>query len=266
MRTNVTLGFLSLVGALALVGCGDDEGDGGTGGSGGGTGGSAGGGMGGSAGGGMGGSAGGGMGGSAGGGMGGSAGQTADCTGGCVEIEVPVTGPSQSAGFLFALTPPADLSNATVTWQIRPAEINQNYFINLFAQDAEFDGDYNPYLNLNATNFPSTTAYTAVSRNYTMVPAVAAPDGGAPAADAGDAGAAPPPGFDKSNVVQFGIQVGAAAELPAGSTGTVRIYVDSVTITGATGVPNKEFTTGIDGLTLNNYMVPAGTTAPTHHP
>jgi len=264
MRTSVTLGFLSLVGALALVGCGDDEGGEGTGATGGsaGSGNNAG-----SGGGSLGGSGGGGNGGTSGGGGTGGSSQSADCTGGCIEIEVPVTGPSQSAGFLFSFTPPVDLSGATVTWAVRPAEINQNYFINLFAQDAQFDGDYNPYLNLNATNFPSTTAYTNVSRNYSVLPAVGGgADAGGDAADAGDAAAPPPPGFDKSNVVQFGIQVGSAAELPAGSTGTVRVYVDSVTITGATGIPDKLFTTGIDGIVLNNYQVPPGTVAPVHHP
>jgi hypothetical protein len=279
MRTSVALGFLSLVGAVALVGCGDDDGDGpGVGGSAG-SGGSAGGGMGGSAGGGMGGSAGGGMGGSAGGGMGGSAGNAgvdvspqATCTG-CLELIVPVTGPNSAenlndqVSWIITFTPPVDMSNAVITWEVQAVEANDNAFVSIFAQNGApgYAGVYPAGLGLSAANFPANmfTPLTLDLSTYGVPPGV---DAGAPAADAGDGGALIDPGtFDKTQVAQIGITLGAGMTFTGSDV--LRIALDDVLIEGVDGVMSRTFAAGADGVGLNQYQVPTGTpTMPSHHP
>lgn len=281
MRSFRALGFLTLLGAFALVGCGDDDGDGGTGGTGGtgGGNGGTGGGQGGS-GGGQGGS-GGGQGGS-GGGQGGTGGTGPDvspqatCTG-CVELIVPVTGPNDNGGttnlqdqvsWIFTFTPPVDMSNAVITWNVQAVEANENAFVQLFAQngmDNAYAGIYPAGQALSAANFPAGQ-FRPLVLDLTQYAGVDGGDAGAPPADAGDGGALIDPGtFDKSQVAQIGITLGAGATLTGSDV--LRIAVDSVEFEGVPGQADRTFTTGIEGLGINQYQVPTGTpTMPTHHP
>ena len=272
MRTNVTLGVLSLLGAVALVGCGDDEGGGTTNGGssngGGGNGGSA---VTGNGGGGAGGG-GGGAGGS--GGAGGGTSTGVDCTT-CMELVFPVmaTGMAQNIQFQFAITAPAaalDLSDATITYRIQVAADDTNAAFNLqtyvFNTPPEAPGyAFNNYANFLALTPANFTAgqWRDVVHNIGALPA-AAPAGDAGAADAGgDAGPPLLAAFDKSVVRTVGLQLEVAATLTTADT--VRVYVDSITFAGATGAPAGAFTAGAEGFAANNYMNLAGVMA-IYHP
>jgi hypothetical protein len=277
MRSFLTYGFISLVGVAALYACGDDSGDGTT--STGGSGGSAGAGTGGTAGNaGMAGS-GGSSGTAGGGGAGGATGATANCTG-CVLMEIPFSAASQAALYQIVYAAPGlDFSNATITWKVQVLSgANANLFVKPQIQNGMALG-YAGYYNatptpLAAATFPANT-FVDVVLATAAIPAVggggggsvtdAGTDGGA--ADAGDAGAPPAAGgFDKSKVEQLQIQFGSTAAFTG--TQNLAVEIDSVTITGVTGTTGATFTTGVEGLTLNNYMgspTPVGTGAPSAH-
>lgn len=294
MRNFVVLGMVSLAFA-GMAACSDDDtGDGpGLGGSGGGTptGGSSG--SGGASGGagGTGGSAG-----SAGGGGGGAGGTgapppdvtpLATCTG-CVELIAPVVGPrsadnvADEASYIFPLGAPVDLSDAVITWRIAAVQPNANYTVVLFAQNGQalnFAGAY-AETTLDPVAFPANEfreigldlASVAAAPGDGGVPDAGEPDAGGvgAAVDAGDAGGpviVPPTvidAFDKSQIIQLGVFVGVN-EAFTGSA-TVRVAVDSVTVSGASGQPERTFTAGTDGLTINQYNVPPFTPLPVHHP
>src|SRR5688572_28047770 len=136
MRSFPTLGFLSLVSALALVGCGDDEGDGN------GNGGSSGSGMAGNAGdGGTGGNGGnGGNGGSSMAGNGGGGGATA-CTD-CAELVMPFTAAAQNVPYRFNHAAPGlDYSTAVITWNIIVETPNANISVQPQLQNANPPSD-----------------------------------------------------------------------------------------------------------------------------
>jgi hypothetical protein len=272
MRSYLTYGLISLVGAAALYACGDDSGDGSTS-----TGGSTG--VGGTAG--AGGSTAGttGMSGAGGGGagLGGSGGAPStpsNCMG-CVELEVPFTAASQAA--LYQLVYPApglDFSNANITWSVQLlANGDPNLFVKIQVQNGAalaYAGYYAaPATALTATNFPAGM-FANVVLNMATVPALgggagdAGADGGA---DAGDAGVvAPAGGFDKSKVEQLQLQLGSTPTFTG--TKNLAVEVDSVAITGVTGTTGATFNAGVEGLTLNNYTgspTPVGTPAPTAH-
>ncbi|HTV23109.1 MAG TPA: hypothetical protein VMG12_30685 [Polyangiaceae bacterium] len=277
MRSIVALGVVSLAVAAGMVACGDDSSDDGPalGGTGGTSGGSGGGGTGGTAGGGAGGTAGGGAGGTTGGtgGTGGAA-PTISCTG-CVELTLPIVAGERNLGFQFNFTAPAaplDLSNSTVTWkvQVLPADANANFFVQTYAANAPPEDPnytYNNYANytqLTAANFPSGM-WVDIVHNIGALDDVgdAGADSGAEPAPSGDAAVATLTAFDNSVVRAVGIQIGAAAANTA--TGTVRLLVDSVTFTNATGAPAGTFTVDAEGLTANNYLMIPGVVPPTHH-
>jgi len=254
------------VGAIALVGCGDDSGDGtGNGGSGG----SAGGGMGGSAGGGMGGSAGGGMGGSAGGGMGGSGGGgavDATCTG-CAVLEVPFSAVNQTAGYQLSLPMPGlDLSTAVITFRVYVYTPNANLTVQPTVQNAggTFPGYYSaPQTAITAANFPAGAA-TPITIDMATVAGPSFLGGGDAGADAGDAGpTADPAVFDKTSADLLNFQFASAATF----TGTFNavIALDAIEVTNVPGYTGVTFNAGVDGLRLNAYTgstEPAGTPMP----
>jgi hypothetical protein len=262
MRTNVTLGVLSLmVGSAAFMACGDDDSDGPSGGSGGMSGSAGTGNMAGSGGGGMGGS--GGQGGGAQGGSGGQGGggavdvtPQATCTG-CLELIVPVTGPNSAtnladqASWIITFAPPVDMSNAVITWEVQAVEPNDNAFVSIFAQTA--------------AAFPANTFsdLTLDLRTYGLPPGVGG-DAGV-AVDAGDGGALIDPGtFNKTQVAQIGITLGAGMTFTGSDT--LRIALDNVLIEGVPGVMSRTFATGADGVGLNMFEVPPGTpTMPSVH-
>lgn len=295
MRNFVVLGMVSLAFA-GMAACGDDDtGDGpGPGGSGGsptaGSGGS----------GGSGGASGtGGNAGSAGRAGGGGTGGTgapppdvtplATCTG-CVELIAPVVGPrsannvADEASYIFGLGAPVDLSDAVITWRIAAVQPNAGYTVVLFAQNGQalnFAGAYSE-ITLDPVAFPANQ-FREVALDLTAV-AAAPGDGGVPDAgepdagdgvgadvDAGDAGQQPVipvptviDAFDKSQIIQLGVFVGVNESFTGSAT--VRVAVDSVTVSGASGQPERTFTAGVDGLAINQYNVPPFTPAPVHHP
>jgi hypothetical protein len=296
MRNFVVLGMVSLAFA-GMAACSDDDtGDGPllVGGSGGGTptGGSSG------SGGASGASGTGGNAGSAGQGGGGGAGGTgapppdvtplATCTG-CVELIAPVVGPrsatntADEASYIFGLGAPVDLSDAVITWRIAAVQPNAGYTVVLFAQNGQalnFAGAY-AETTLDPVGFPANQ-FREIGLDLASV-AAAPGDGGVPDAgepdagdgvganvDAGDGGGpviVPPTvidAFDKSQIIQLGVFVGVNESFTGSAT--VRVAVDSVSVSGASGQPERTFTAGTDGLTINQYNVPPFTPVPFHHP
>lgn len=267
MRTSVTLGVLSLVGGLAFVGCGDDEGDGNTGGSGGSAGssnnaGSGGGSLGGTGGGGNGGTSG-----SGGGGGTGGAAPTANCTG-CAVLSVPFSAAAQTAGYQLSLTAPGlDLSTAVITFNVQVYTPNPNLTLQATVQNAggTFPGFYGaPQVAITAANFPAGTFASTISIDMATVAGPSYLGGDAGVADAGDAGPTPDPAvFDKTSADLLNLQFASSATF----TGTFNalIAIDSIAVTNVPGYTGVTFTTGLDGLRLNTYTgstEPAGTPPP----
>lgn len=296
MRTFVAFGIASWVAAAGMVACGDDDTSdapalGGSGGAGGSAGGAGSGGMAGTSG------SGGATGGSGAGngGTGGSGGAPPDvsaqatCTG-CVELITPVVGPrsqanlADEASYIFPLGAPVDFSDGVVTWRIAAVQPNAGYTVVLFAQNGQalnFAGVY-AETTLTPAAFPANQ-FRDISLDLAAIPAAlgdaGAPDASVPpvdepdvadagAADAGDAGPISTPpnvtdGFDKSQIIQLGLFVGVNEAFTGNAT--VRVAVDQVTVTGVPGQADRTFTTGVDGLVINQYNVPPGTPAPVFH-
>jgi hypothetical protein len=272
MRSIVALGVVSLAVAAGLVACGDDSSDDrpSLGGSGGTSGGSAG--SGGAAGGGAGGTGGGTGGTSAGGGGAGGAGPSITCTG-CLELELPVVAGASNLGFQFNINAPAaplDLSDSTVTWKVQllPADANANFFVQTYVANGPPEdpgyafNNYANYTALTTAGFPAGT-WVDIVHDVGALPAAGGSDAGADSGPEGDGGVVPITAFDNSVVRAVGIQIGAA--MANTTTGTVRILVDSVTFTNATGAPAGTFTVDAEGLTANNYQMLPGVTPPTHY-
>lgn len=283
MRRLLIVGAVSLASALAAS-CGDDSGDGGGGagtGGNGGSGGSAG--NGGSAGGsgasgasgnaGNGGSAGGsGAGGSAGtsGAAGSSAGSsgaagsgtvdpdaggdasTADagdgggpppCTG-CVELRVPFTAINQAAFFQIGFTT-RSLADTVATFRVRAEVLDETgqTYVHAFATDnSDFTQASAAQTLINAANFTDTNTFIDVVLDFTNFSNV---------------------DFDEADVIALGLQVGSNGGL-AGPLTSV-LLVDSLTLTGTSGLANLTFTASAEGLAPNAF---AGlqTTTLIHHP
>jgi hypothetical protein len=293
MRNFVVLGMVSLV-LAGMAACSDDDTNDGAalGGSGGDTANAGRGGSGGTSGaGGTGGSAGG-AGRAGSGGTGGTGAPPPDvsplatCTG-CVELIAPVVGPrsqnnvQDEASYIFALGAPVDLSDAVITWRIAAVQPNAGYTVVLFAQNGQalnFAGVYSETA-LDPAAFPANEFRDITLDLAGVAPApgdAGAPDAGDPDAgddvgasvDAGDAGQQPPPtvidAFDKSQVIQLGVFVGVNESF--NGSATVRVAVDRVSVAGVAGQPDRTFTTGTEGLAINQYNVPPGTPNPVHHP
>lgn len=283
MRSFITLGVLSVVGAVAFVGCGDDDGgDGGTAGRAGSAGSAGSAGAGGA--GGAGGSSGGTAGTTGGGGAGGAppnVSSQATCTG-CVELIAPLTGPGDGVGgnladqvsYQFTVAAPgADMTDGVLTWRVAAVAPDANTFITIYAQNGtalNFAGAYLT-LALNPADFPANV-FQDIVFDLSAVGGGAGDAGAPPAEDAGAdasvAPAAPAPTivgtFDKALIAQYGIQIGVGATF-TGST-TLRVAVDSVTVEGVPGQASKTFTAGIEGLGINVFEVPPSTQPPLHKP
>ena len=224
---------------------------------------------------------------------GGSAGTSANpaplgpppCTG-CVEMDVPFVANTAAIAmynFVFPATG-VDMTNATVTWSIGTLTPSADVYVTPFAQngtDLNYAGVYRPQTLLTAANGFSSTA-TSVNfvnvvldlANTAPFGAAAATDAGAPATDAGaDGGNAgggallDNGGMDKSRIVQLGLQIGSLATLAAPTT--VRVVVDKIDFQGVdpsvTVARDRDFSDGVQELTQNTYMLPAGSTGPTKY-
>jgi hypothetical protein len=270
VRHITTFGLVTLAVGVLAAGCGDDD-EGrllGTSGSGGaaGTGNT----------GGAGGSAGVGTGGGGRGGMGGGTAVPASCAQ-CVELNVAISADptvSRQAQFLFRPAALADMSNTTITWRVKvvtptteiPAEA---MYVAPFAQNGEplgYAGAYDPQTALTAAN-GFTSADTWVEIEQDIAGFGVTPPAGADAGDAGDgvldagaegdAAAAPAGGFDKTQVFQYGLYVGATAAFTG--TGTVRVALDSVTFSDP-AFTDVTFTAGAENFQLDGYLLPPGST------
>jgi hypothetical protein len=224
----------------------------------------------------------------------------ATCSG-CVELIAPVVGPrspnnvADEASYIFALGAPVDFSEAVITWRIAAVQPDANYSVVLLVQNGQalnFAGIY-AETTLNPAAFPANE-FREISVDLRGIAAVPgnAPDAGdldagglgAPDAgdldagdevganvDAGDAGEPPVTltpavvgGFDKSQVVQFGLFIGVNEAF--NGSATVRVAVDRVSVAGVPGQPDRTFTAGTEGLAINQYNIPPGTPNPVHHP
>jgi hypothetical protein len=283
MRRLMTLGLIST--AALMTACSDDESSGGNGGSGTTNGGSAGNSNGGSSGatnGGSGGSSNGGAsgatnGGSGGGSNGGSGGSGSDpdagdgggeppCTS-CVELRVPVTAVNQTTLFQFALGAPLDMSTAIITYRMRALTIDNQLGGSPFAQDADYGGFQQRFINLDTGNgFTSPDIWVNITHDMNSVPAapiifVDIPDGGDASDGGGGTPTADPAAFDKSRVIQFGVNVGSVS-LFTGFPATVTVLLDSVTFEGIDR-PDVTFDDSAEGFAANGGQ--AGSQV-LHHP
>jgi hypothetical protein len=284
VRTYFSFAAISVLTTAALLGCGDDTesgtpaGNAGAGGNGGG----------------------GGSSGSA--GNGGTAGAVttlppalmappADCTG-CVQLTVSVPATitdtmlmENVVQFQFppppATTPPFDLSQVTaITWRIRALTNDPSFFVRALVQNSPPEAaDYNlgalgQREMLTADAFPpgswkdvildlsanggADAGVDAGDASVAGAGGLVAAGGSAGAAGAGGAGPTLT-AFDKSKVRVFALNVGSIA--PA--AGLVSVEVQSVTLTGTSpNFSSVDFSTGLNGLTANNYLALPGTPFP----
>jgi len=213
---------------------------------------------------------------------------TANCTA-CVQlsVEIPATPTSATngsqAGYIFsapATAAPFDLTNVTtITWRVQALSSNANCFVQPVLQNAPPEdpnysfGSYPATVPLTAAAFPPNTwvdvpmDVAAIGGGTGADAGVDAGDAGGGTADAGDAGdagggTAVLTAFDKSKTRTIGLNVGAG---PTAGAGICSVEVDSVTVAGTSNFTTKTFDTGVDGLSLNMYMVPPGTLAPVAH-
>ena len=209
----------------------------------------------------------------------------ADCTG-CVQLtaSVPATITDTAlmenvVQFQFppppAATPPYDLSNVTaITWSVRALTNDPSFFVRALVQNSPPEaadytlGTFGERAMLTAADFPPGTWV-----NVTLdLSGAGAADAGADAGDAGTAGnvsdasvgdagdaGGPLTAFDKSKVRVFALNVGSIAA----AAGLVSVEVQSVTLTGTSpNFSNVDFSTGLNGLSANNYLQLPGTQFP----
>lgn len=165
---------------------------------------------------------------------------------------MPVTAAEQSAQFQFQFAAPGlDFSSGSVQWrvQVLQADTNPNFFLTTDVQNGP------------------TNSYAGVFANYSVLSTYNFPPG--QWVDlAVDVSTHPPPatgpGFNYRAVEWVSLTVGTTADFEG--TGTVRVLIDSVAFSGVSGATSSDFSTGLDGLTLNAFDAPPGTQAPILHP
>jgi len=175
---------------------------------------------------------------------------------GCVELRVPVTLASQMAGFQFVFPAPGeDLGAGRIEWRVQmlPGDANAAFYVLPYVQngmDLLYAGVYGASLPLTEDNFPAGQ-WVSLSVDVSAYP----PEPVVPGET---------PGFDNRLVERVGLVLGSNAEFVG--SGEVRLLVDSVGFGAAPSVPDATFATSTDGLELNAYQVPPGTTDPVHYP
>jgi len=199
------------------------------------------------------------------------------CTG-CVELVAPLTGPNDGEfnttladqiAYQFVYATPVDFSDAVVTWRVAAAAPDENTFVQLYAQNGLSSNYAGAYMTvpLDPARFPANE-FTGIVFDLASLAAAGAaggPNAGeSPAAASPEQAPQPGDGFDKSLVEQLGITIGVG-DLFIGST-VLRVAIDQVGIVGVPGQPSLTFTTGLDGLAINNYQALPGMQAPIHHP
>jgi hypothetical protein len=172
-----------------------------------------------------------------------------------------------------AAMPPFDLSNVTaITWRIQALTNDPSFFVRVLVQNsppeaADYSlGAFGERALLTAAAFPPGS-WVDVTLDLSPPGADAGVDGGTDDAGVVDAGGSVAAGdagalltaFDKSKVRVFALNVGSIAA----AAGLVSVEVESVTLTGSSpNFTNVDFSTGLNGLTANNYLALPGTQFP----
>lgn len=174
---------------------------------------------------------------------------------GCVELLVPVTGPAQRAAFRIPFAAPgADFSAGYVVWRVQVPAANANaaFFLTLEVLNGPalgYAGIYESYQLLSSDNFPPGE-WVDLTVDVSLHPPPSSAIG--------------TPGFDYAAVESLGLALGTTATFAGAAS--IRVLLDSVTIGGVSTVQSLNFSAGADGLVLDAYGVPAGTSAPIFHP
>jgi hypothetical protein len=224
-------------------------------------------------------------------GMGGGAGNSGlppICSGGCVELNVPIPAGAadamatppiyRQAQFLFRPGTNTNMSTTVVTWRVKAAISTAGIpatemYVAPFAQNGmalNYSGLYGAQIPLTPDNgFMNDDTWVnivmdipnaGISTGADNPPDAGAGDGGV---DGGDGGAAGPPDpvpqastLDATQVFQWGLYVGAIGA----TAGTVRVAVDSVDYEGGTDpvIPDVSFVENAESFQLDNYQVPTG--------
>lgn len=165
------------------------------------------------------------------------------CTG-CVELRVPLTASLDFAYFQIGFTA-RSLADTIFTFRVRALALDPTgeTYVHTFATDnSGFSQASGAQTLINAANFTDTNTFIDLTLDFTTFSNV---------------------DFDEGGVTNLGLQVGAGGAL-AGPTTTV-LVVDSLTLTGSSGLPNLTFTSSAEGFAPNEFTG-LQTTTLIHHP
>lgn len=165
------------------------------------------------------------------------------CTG-CVELRVPFTTSGEAAFFQLDFTA-RSLADTIATFRVRALVLDptgQTYLYAFATDNSTYDQAAGIFTLINAANFTDTNTFVDITLDMT---------------DFANAE------FDEADVVALGLQVGSGGEL-AGPLTSV-LVVDSLTLTGTSGLPNLTFTASAEGF-APNANAGLQTTTLRHHP
>ncbi len=221
------------------------------------------------------------------GGGAGNSGLPAICSGGCVELNVPIPAGAadamamppiyRQAQFLFRPGTNTNMSTTIITWRVKAAISTSGIpaaemYVAPFVQNGQamnYSGLYGAQIPLTPENdFIDDNTWVNIVLdipNSGISTGTDEPDAGAVVADGGvdggDGGAAVPPTpqastLDPTQVFQWGLYVGAIGATP----GTVRVAIESVDYEGGTDpvIPDVSFVQNAESFQLDNYQVPTG--------
>jgi len=168
-----------------------------------------------------------------------------------VELVVPVTGPDQAASFRFLFDQPTDFSQASLTWRVQVLEpdTNTNFYLTTDVQIITGPGIFENYTVLSPYNF-SPGEWLDLSVDVSAHPPRMVEPGAAV-------------GFDYRAVQLVVLTLGTTPTFA--STDTIRVLVDSLTVSGVPSFTSRDFSTGTQGLGLA-AGAPPGTSEPIFHP
>lgn len=188
----------------------------------------------------------------------------------CVELRVPVDDSDQTALFTFE-GGPFDMSDATITFRMRPLTRGDQLVASPFARDTDGQGFASTDTPLRESTFPEETwvsigfGLSGISPPGLVRPGDAGPLDGDAGVDAGVL-VPDPTAFDKSRVTRFGLKVGSSPDY-AGRAATVVVLVDTVSFQGIAGNPlaEKSFDANVEGMRIDLEASTPGAEL-IHHP
>jgi hypothetical protein len=152
------------------------------------------------------------------------------CTG-CLELRVPLTAASQTAYFQLVFGA-RDLSDTLATFHLRALLLDETggLFVQTFATDSDSDPLFgtSTFAPITAANFTNTETFANIDLDIGSISAA---------------------GFDATDVVTMGIQVGSSGAFVGSATAV--LLLDSITYTGSAGLTNLDFTSDEQGFALN---------------